>query len=156
MDILGENKYASIEMDFKTGVVKARMQVDSFQFHDNFSSKDMNAIIKGRFQQYYMESSLYPVVIFEGKITSPDKGRYKANGVYPLDVSGYLTMHGVKKYISVKAMLTVKGSQKSVVSDFIVDPEDYKIRLPDPIIIGGPRYYFKKVNIRVAAELQAL
>jgi len=151
-EISGENKHTSIEMDFKTGIVKAHMQVDSFQFPDNFSSGEMNNIIRSRFRQYYMESNLYPVMTFDGKITNMDKDRYKANGSYPLDISGYLTLHGIKKYITVQAILTVNGSRKSVVSDFAVEPESYKIRLPDYNV--RLKEYFNKVNIRISAELK--
>ena len=150
-EVRGENKHAFIELDFKTGAVRSRMQVDSFQFPESFSSDKMNTVIRDRFREYYMESKLYPVMSFEGKITNPDKNMYKAEGAYPLDISGYLTLHGIKQYVTVQATLTVKGSKKSIVSAFVVEPDSYKIKLPNHN--AQLSQYANKVNIQIAADL---
>jgi len=150
-DIRGENRHAVIELDLKTGAVKSHMQVDSFRFPESFSSDKMNTIIRDRFREYYMESSRYPVMSFEGKITNPDKNGYKADGAYPLDISGYMTIHGIKQPVSVQAVLTVKGSKRSLVSDFTVEPESYKVKMPNHNANLDPRP--GKVDIRISAEL---
>jgi len=148
-EISGTNAHAVVEADFSTGKVKAQVVVDSFGFRNNFIAEKMNAVIRQRFREYYMESALYPLITFEGKITNLKTVAYKKNGTYPLVIPGYLTIHGVRKQVAVAATLTVDGASRSIVSDFVVVPEDYKIRVPD--YIGY--MYFGKVNIRIAAEL---
>jgi len=148
-EISGTNGHAFVEADFSTGKVKARVVVDSFSFRNNFTAEKMNAVIRQRFREYYMESTRYPLITFEGKITNLETVAYKKNGTYPLVLSGYLAVHGVRRQVTVAATLAVDGASRSIVSDFVVVPKDYKIRVPD--YIGY--MYFGKVNIRIAAGL---
>jgi len=148
-EISGQNSNALVEIDFRAGTVRAVVNIDSFCFQNNFTSGRMNDIIRQRFREYYMESRQYPVVDFNGKITNLKQVRYKTDGTYPVTISGILTLHGVRKNITAKAILTVQGAQTTIISDFIIEPKAYGIRLP--AYIGY--MYFEQVHIRISATL---
>lgn len=148
-EISGENDDAWIEINYKSGRVKAGVLVDSFRFQNNFTAEKMNAIIRQRFREYYMESAQHPLIAFEGRIDDLKTIMHKKRGSYPVTMSGYLTIHGIKKHIDIKAVLTVNGAHRSMTADLIVVPKDYNIRLPE--YIGY--MYFKQVNIKIAVTL---
>jgi len=147
--INGENKAVSIHINFKTGSISLETAIDSFTFHNNFVADTMNWLIKKRFNEYYMESNLYPEINYQGKITNTATIKYNKDGVYPIHTKGILYLHGVKQSITAEAILTVKGGHLSVNSEIVVVPETYKIRIPP--YIGY--MYFKEVNIAVQGDL---
>ena len=82
------------------------------------------------FNENYMESDKYPKAIFKGKINNLSVVNFSADGNYPADISGELTIHGVTKSIKTPATIHVKGGVVSADSKINVKPADYKISIP--------------------------
>ena len=53
---------------------------------------------------------------------------FKKDGVYPLNISGEITIHGVTKEIETKGIFTVKGKKISTKAFLKIQPKDYDIR----------------------------
>ncbi len=82
------------------------------------------------FNENYMESEKFPKATFKGKITDLSKINLSADGNYPVQVSGEITIHGVTKSISTSATITVKTGIITATSTFQVKPADHNISIP--------------------------
>jgi polyisoprenoid-binding protein YceI len=68
--------------------------------------------------------------VFVGNIKNPADIKLNADGVYKVQVSGSLTLHGVTNPQNAEAVFTVKGGAISAVSALDVTVADYKIKIP--------------------------
>ena len=121
-DIEATNKMAQTAMNAATGKVQVKVRIKAFKFK--------SAFMEEHFNENYMESPKYPKSGFKGKITNFDQINFSADGSYPAEVSGKLTIHGVTRDIAAKGTIVVKDGKFSVQSAFIVKPEDYNIEIP--------------------------
>lgn len=103
------------EMDFS-------ILIKSFEFE--------KALMQEHFNENYMESDQLPKATFKGKIKNFDKIDFKKNGVYPIEVEGDMTIHGVTKQITAKGTLEVKDGQIQGKAEFPVTLKDYNISVP--------------------------
>lgn len=115
------NKVTSI-MDISSGNIEFSALIMAFQFQ--------KALMQEHFNENYMESEKFPKATFKGKITNLDKINFKADGTYPAEVTGKMTMHGVTRDINTTGVFTVKGGKISMKSTFNVAPSDYEIEIP--------------------------
>jgi hypothetical protein len=122
-DIKADNQKVTSIINTTTGEVEFSMLNNAFQFE--------KALMQEHFNENYMESSKYPKSTFKGKITNLDKINFTTDGVYPADVSGDITIHGVTRAITTSGTITVKSGKFSVHSEFDVAPEDFKIAIPN-------------------------
>jgi hypothetical protein len=105
-------------------------------------------LMQEHFNENYMESDKYPKATFAGTFTgdiTPGK-----DGVYPVTVTGSLTMHGVTKNITMPGTLEVKGGQILASATFAVIPEDYNVSIPS--LVREKIQKTLKVNIRVTCD----
>jgi len=104
------------------GIINFGVIIKSFKFE--------NGLMQEHFNENYMESDKYPKAIFEGKIDNIESVNFKADGVYPLELSGKLTIHGITKNIETKAILLIKSGNMIANSFMKIKPEDYNIEIP--------------------------
>jgi YceI-like domain len=109
-------------LDAATGDLQYSLLVKSFEFKV--------ALMQEHFNENYMESDKIPKSSFKGKITNLDKIDFKKDGIYPADVSGDLTIHGVTKPITASGTIEVKGQTLTAKAKFTVSPKDYDIVIP--------------------------
>ena len=78
-----------------------------------------------------MESNTFPKATFKGTMTGVGADELKVAGTYVVQVSGELTIHGVKKPVKTAGAITVTADGKlKANSEFIVKPEDHGIKIP--------------------------
>jgi polyisoprenoid-binding protein YceI len=82
------------------------------------------------FNENYMETDKFPKATFKGKINDLSKINLTADGSYPVQVTGEITIHGVTKTITTPGTISVKSGIITATSTFRVKPADYKIRIP--------------------------
>lgn len=123
--IEGNNSSAVSVLDISTGAMDFAVLNTAFEFHQ--------ALLQEHFNENYMESEKYPKATFKGTIKNLSSINFKADGSYPADVSGTLTMHGVSKEIQVKGTIKVSGGVIQAQSAFSVKPEDYNIEIPSVV-----------------------
>jgi polyisoprenoid-binding protein YceI len=88
------------------------------------------ALMQEHFNENYLESDKIPKAGFKGKITNLASVDFTKDGIYPVEVSGDLTIHGVTKKITAKGTIEIKGKVVTVKSKFEVVPKDYNIQIP--------------------------
>jgi len=121
-DIKADNKQVSVVLDSATGNLDFGILINAFQFD--------KAKMQEHFNESYMESSKFPKSTFKGKITNLSTVKFNTPGVYQVNVSGKLTMHGVVRDKNVTGTLEIKGTQAILKSQFDVAPEEYDIKIP--------------------------
>lgn len=116
-DIDAISEKANVKLDLETGRIEVNIDINSFEFEYE--------MMQEHFNEEYLESDRYPQATFKGKI-SQDISDFKEN----IDVIaiGELTIHGVKKEVSVKVnfsrredYMLVKCKIPVVLKDFNVD-----------------------------------
>ena len=85
-------------------------------------------LMQEHFNENYAESDQYPKATFLGTYTG-DVDVTKS-GVYPVQVSGQLTFHGVTKPVTVPATIEVKDNKLVGTSNFKLAPADFNITIP--------------------------
>lgn len=123
--IEGRNNSAVSVLDISTGAMDFAVLNTAFEFHQ--------ALLQEHFNENYMESEKYPKATFKGTIKNLSSINFKADGSYPAEVSGTLSMHGVSKEIQVKGTIKVSGGVFQAQSSFSVKPEDYNIEIPSVV-----------------------
>lgn len=106
-------------------------------------------LMKEHFNSNYIESDQYPKATFKGIIQKFDmKDLNEIEKEY--QITGKLEIHGVTKKINVKAKLKKMDKQIGFTSNFILNPNDFKIEIPTMIIAK----IAKNVNTEIACVLK--
>jgi hypothetical protein len=113
------NKNAICLLDSKTGDLQFAALLKGFEFK--------KALMQEHFNSDYVESDKYPKSEFKGQITNNSTVNYTANGTYPVNVKGRLSIHGVTKDVETSGTITVKDGKISANSTFNVLLADYNI-----------------------------
>jgi hypothetical protein len=121
-DIEAKNKTVAAILDTKTGALQFSVLMKGFEFP--------KALMQEHFNENYVESDKYPKAEFRGTITNNAAINYSADGTYPAQVSGKLTIHGVTKDIKTTGTLKVEGGKIDASSVFTVLVSDYNIKIP--------------------------
>jgi polyisoprenoid-binding protein YceI len=97
------------------------------------------------FNENYMESEKYPYAIFKGRII--EELDLSKPGVYSVNASGTLTIHGVDQDRKLSGKLTVGENSLVLETSFDVMLIDHKIEVP--------KLVFKKIaeKIEVSANI---
>lgn len=106
----------------QSGELVFAVLIKSFRFE--------RALMEEHFNENYMESTRFPKATFSGKIVNLDEIDFKKNGKYNAKVEGELTIHGVKKNTSAVGTIEIIGDKIIAVSDFILKPTDFDIKIP--------------------------
>jgi hypothetical protein len=121
-EIEGHNRQVVSILDPVSGDLQYTLLVKSFEFRV--------ALMQEHFNENYMESDKLPKSSFKGKITNLNKIDFKKDGIYPAEVSGELTIHGVANPVSTTGTIEVKGPSITARAKFTVSPKDYNIIIP--------------------------
>lgn len=122
-DIEANNNQVASILDPATGTFQFSLLIKSFEFK--------RTLMQEHFNENYMESDKYPKSGFNGKITNFEKLDLKKDGSYPVEVSGDLTIHGVTNPVKIAGTIDIVKGIVSAKSKFTVNPQDYKISIPD-------------------------
>jgi len=118
------------------------MSIKSFKFE--------NGLMQEHFNENYMESDKFPSAKFKGTISDVTNIDFKKDGIYPVKISGSITIHGVSKDIKTKAIFTIKNGKISAKSIIKLKPEDFKIEIPS--IVRGK--IAKELAVNIFAEYE--
>ncbi|OQA06196.1 MAG: YceI-like domain protein [Bacteroidetes bacterium ADurb.Bin397] len=92
-----------------------------------------------------MESHLYPVATFTGKII--ESVSFSKNGIYEVRAKGVLNVHGVKQERIIKGKVEVTPTGIILNSEFKVILEDHEIKIP--------RIVHQKIAPEITITIQA-
>ena len=115
-----ENKTVIASIDTKTGNVAFESVIKSF----TFSNPKMQEHFNGG---SWMDSEKFPTATFAGKIENLKTVNFKKNGTYNVSIAGDLTLHGITKPVTTKAIVTVAGKSISTKTDFTIALADYGV-----------------------------
>lgn len=121
-DINADNHKVKSAFDSEKGDIQFSALIKDFQFE--------KALMQEHFNENYMESNQFPKSTFAGKIENIDKIDFHKDGVYTTNIMGKLTIKDVTKEVSTKGTFTVKGEVVNGKATFIINPEDYNIKIP--------------------------
>ncbi len=148
-NLLAIDSTISGAINIDDGTVFFDVAVKDFRFVSAFMPDYINTVTTKRFHQYYMESELYPLASFNGKISNARKINFSRNGTYKVDIAGVLTMHGISHKVTRSAQLIVKGQDITLQTKFSLIVTDYNIRVPQSI--AG--IFFNEVEIQANYRL---
>lgn len=121
-NIEAHNKAVSSFISFDTGELVFSVPMKSFEFR--------KALMQEHFNENYVESDKFPRGTFKGSIANIQAVDIKKDGVYPVKVSGTLTIHGVSRPVTADGTLDVKGNRIGAKSTFTITPQEYNIEIP--------------------------
>lgn len=121
-NIEAHNTKAVSVFDVSTGQMEFSVLMKGFEF--------AKAKMQEHFNENYLESDKYPKAVYTGTIKNASTLKLDQDGVYNIDVTGNLTMHGITKPQDVQAVITVKNGIVSAVSEFTITLADYDIKIP--------------------------
>lgn len=119
------NKVLSI-VDLAKGEVAVDMLMKAFEFEKK--------LMQEHFNENYLESSKFPKSTFKGTFDVPTSLKSMSDGTYEVDVTGEITIHGVKKPLNTKATLTVADGKLTGDLVFNVTVKDHKISIPKVVV----------------------
>ncbi len=143
-NIAAENNKVAAVLDATTGDIEFTVLIKSFLFE--------KALMQEHFNENYMESDTYPKSTFKGKVNNMSAIKLGTNGTYNSKITGDMTMHGVTKNITVDGVFTVKEGKLNATSKFVVNPNDYKIEIPNLVKDN----ISDKIDVSVSLNLEEL
>jgi len=137
-DIEAKNKVAKPILDISTRDIQIKIPNKQFKFK--------SSVMEEHFNENYMETEKYPYTTFKGKIN--EKVDYTKDGENKVTCTATMEMHGVTQTITIPGTITVRGSQVTVVSTFMVKLVDYKIKVPS--------LYIKNIAEEIAVDINTV
>ncbi|NNC95000.1 MAG: YceI family protein [Chitinophagales bacterium] len=110
------------------------------------------ALMQEHFNEKYVESDQYPKSTFTGSYTCNDKIDLKKDGLYQVNVTGSLEIHGVTKEVETTGTLEVKNGEVISNAVFVVAVADYNIKIPSVVKDN----IAKEIEITVNATYKAM
>ena len=89
------------------------------------------AEMQDHFNTEYLHSNQFPRGDFKGTITNIKTVNFNQDGIYPVEVTGDLTLHGVKKKVSSKGSITIKNGKPLAKASFPIIVKDFGIKAED-------------------------
>lgn len=124
-NIKAENNQVFSIIDLKTGRIAVSMLMNTFVFE--------KALMRGHFNESYIESDIYPKATFEGEIIDFDP---LFEGIQVRKIKGIFTMHGVSKELEIKTKIERKKTSYNLSGTFQTLVKDYNINVP-PLLAGN-------------------
>ncbi len=145
-DITANNYKVVSTIDPSSGEVVFSVPMQSFEFE------------KAKMQQHYnspkfLDTKAYPKAKFKGNITNLGDIDFSKDGIYNVNVSGELTIHGVTNPATEKGTITVKGNKVIVDTKMMLTLEDYEIAFKN----GKPSTNISKtieITVKVEFDLE--
>jgi hypothetical protein len=119
-DIKASTSTGASVYNASTGELAFSISISSFQFE--------KSLMQEHFNSDYMESDKFPKATFKGKVQ--EQADVSKDGVYPVTVTGDLTVHGVTQKRTIPGTITVKNGVVSMMSEFMVKCADHHITIP--------------------------
>jgi polyisoprenoid-binding protein YceI len=121
--IVADNDKATSVVDMNTGAIQFAVLMKAFLFE--------KALMQEHFNENYVESDKFPKSDFKGQVINIKEVNLEKDGVYPVNVKGKLTLHGVTKEVEADGTFTVKDKTiSSGKSEFTVQLADFDIEIP--------------------------
>lgn len=136
-DIEATNKVAKPILNSSTGDIQIKILMNAFVFD--------KPLMQEHFNENYVESEKFPNAIFKGKIN--ESVDWVKDGEYKVTVTGILSLHGVDKEYKLDGIITVKGTEISLVTKFNIHIADHNIKVPS--------LYVKNIAEDVEVKLNA-
>lgn len=135
-EVKAKNDGVTCVINTKTGEIASLILVKGFRFKV--------ALMEEHFNENYIESDKYPKSTFKGKIENFDISKL-TDATKDYTLKGKLELHGKTKEISITAKIKKTSSGVSLLSDFIVNTDDFGIEIPSVVS--------KKVSKKVTIKL---
>lgn len=120
--IEGHNSKAAGVFETAGGNFQTIVLMKAFMFE-----KDL---MQQHFNENYVESDKFPKATFKGVIDNLSEVDFGKDGEYAVSVSGKMDLHGVTRDVKAKGKLKVDGTTITATSEFLLNPEDYDIKIP--------------------------
>jgi len=134
VDIDAKNTKISSVINIANRELMVRIPIAQFQFG--------NKLMQQHFNEKYLESEKFPYATFKGKIIEGlDLGK---PGIYSVNASGILTIHGVDQERKLSGKITVAENTLVLETAFDVLLIDHKIDIP--------KLVFKKIAEKIAVN----
>ncbi len=138
-DIEAVSTRATSALNGSDGSIAFKIPIKSFEFP--------NKLMQEHFNENYMESDKYPEAQFAGKIVEIDRIDLKKPADYTVTVKGDMTIHGVKKPVETKGVLSIKPDGTiHANSKFPVAVADYNVKIPTMVVKNIAEVVEVKVN----------
>lgn len=137
------NNYASVgTIDLASGDIVFSVPMQSFEFEKALMQKHFNS-------KKFLNTKANPKAKLKGKIDNLNAVNFNKDGTYEATVSGDLTINGVTKPITEKAIVNVKNGKVSLTSKFNLTLANFEIAFKK----GKPSTNIAKtVEVTVEAE----
>ena len=112
-----------------------KQALDTFEFE--------KALMQEHFNENYIESTVFPKTTFKGKIENFDFSKITTTATN-FTIKGKIELHGKAKDISITAKIKKGKDGIEIVSDFILNTDDFDIEIPSVV----SKKVTKKVNVR--------
>ncbi len=117
------NKKVLAVLDVATNKIEFALLIKGFEFE--------KALMQEHFNENYLESDKFPKATFKGKFDDTNFTILaEENKTVTVNISGSLTLHGVTKPITAKALITTKNKTVSAASSLTILLSDYSIKIP--------------------------
>ena len=117
------NKKVLAVLDVATNKIEFALLIKGFEFE--------KALMQEHFNENYLESDKFPKATFKGKFDDTNFTILaEENKTVTVNISGNLTLHGVTKPVTAKALITTKNKTVSAASSLTILLSDYSIKIP--------------------------
>ena len=120
-EVKAKNSAVTCIINTTNGEIAALALIKGFRFKIS--------LMEEHFNENYIESSIYPKATFKGKIEEFDYNKLGSSSKEYV-IKGELELRGKKKTISIKSNIKKVGEIVSMTSDFIINTEDFDIKIP--------------------------
>ena len=134
-EIKAKSSTASCIINTNTGEIASLVLMKSFRFKI--------ALMEEHFNENYVESDKFPKATFKGKIENFDFSKITTTATN-FTIKGKIELHGKAKDISITAKIKKGKDGIEIVSDFILNTDDFDIEIPSVV----SKKVTKKVNVR--------
>lgn len=140
-EISAQNNAVKCVINSKEKTIECLLKIKDFEFKRD--------LMRTHFNEIYLESDKYPRASFKGSIPNFDTNKISSKGTI-LTMDGTIKIHGISKKMSVNGIFKKVNNQLKLVANFIIDTDDFQIKIPDMIL---PKVS-KKVRTKIEFTLQ--
>jgi len=120
-EVKAKNEIVTCILNTKTGEIASLALMKSFRFKI--------ALMEEHFNEHYVESDDFPKASFKG-IIEGFNWNIIGNSQKEFKMNGVLELHGKSKKINTTVLLRKVGDGLEIISNFDLNPEDFKIKIP--------------------------
>lgn len=138
-EVAAKNNSTTVIFKTETGDIASQLFINAFQFKI--------ALMQEHFNENYMDSHKYPKATFRGRVIG--FYFYDAGIEKEYELTGELTIRGIKKQINTTATIIHKDEKIKITSNFIVKASDFNIDIPSIV----RKKIAERINILIDYEL---